>query len=313
MNALERRFRLAGGLELAVREHHPQAPVPVLAVHGWLDNAASFDALARHLPQCRIIAVDLPGHGRSGHRPAGTWYHNVDYCHELLELLDQLGWQDSVWLGHSLGGALLALLAAACPERVRGLVLIDSLGLIPGAPEQSGEQLRRAVAGAVRHRQPRPLRVFASHQEAVAARLRANAMAEPAARALVERGLDPVPGGWSWSSDPRLTLASPVRIHEAQIRALLAQLRCPVQLLLADPTPSFMTAADLQGRLACVPQAQLLRIAGSHHFHMESADAVAAAVGPFLAQLPTRAVQAGRVSGSGAPVSGTPPAAAGRR
>ncbi len=288
MSVIERRFRLAGGLELAVREHHPRAPLPVLAVHGWLDNAASFDALAAQLPQCRILAVDLAGHGRSGHRPPGTWYHNVDYCHELLELLDQLGWQDSLWLGHSLGGAVLALLAAACPERVRALLLIDSLGLIAGPPEQAAKQLRAAVSGAVRHRRPRPLRVFTSHDEAVTARCQASGMDPATARVLVERGLEPVTGGWSWVSDPRLTLASPVRMHEDQVRALLSQLRCPVQLLLADPPPSFMAAEDLQGRLDCVPDAQVLRIAGSHHFHMESPSAVAAAVGRFLAQLPDR-------------------------
>jgi len=48
----------------------------LLALHGWLDNAASFDRLAPLLCEhFHIVALDLPGHGRSGHRPPGTWYH----------------------------------------------------------------------------------------------------------------------------------------------------------------------------------------------------------------------------------------------
>ena len=39
----------------------------VLALHGWLDNAASFLPLAARLPALDLVMLDLPGHGRSGH------------------------------------------------------------------------------------------------------------------------------------------------------------------------------------------------------------------------------------------------------
>src|SRR5690606_31937171 len=46
----------------------------VLALHGWLDNAASFVPLAPLLPGLDLVAPDLPGHGRSTHLPPGTDY-----------------------------------------------------------------------------------------------------------------------------------------------------------------------------------------------------------------------------------------------
>lgn len=283
MTATERSFNTPDGLRLAARVHHAGAPVRVLAVHGWLDNAASFDALATHLPHCEIVAVDLAGHGRSGHRPDGTRYHYVDYLDDLLAVLDQLDWRRSVWLGHSLGGALLALLAAALPERVERLVLIESIGPLAAEPEQLVSRLRQSLIERQTGRGREGLRVFANADDAIGLRARVNGLSPVAAAALVERGLQAVADGWVWSSDPRLKATTPLRAHESQIDALLSAIACPVQLLLADPPLPFMDAATRDRRLALLPDAQRHRFPGHHHLHMETPQPLAAAIRRFLA------------------------------
>ena len=61
----------------------PTEGMPVLALHGWLDNANSFHELAAYLPPTvRFVAVDLPGHGFSSHRPVGAKYTFVDWVRE---------------------------------------------------------------------------------------------------------------------------------------------------------------------------------------------------------------------------------------
>ena len=65
----------ARGLALAGLRWHAGAACRVLCVHGWLDNAASFSEIAPLLPGCDIVALDLPGHGRSSHRGAGSMQH----------------------------------------------------------------------------------------------------------------------------------------------------------------------------------------------------------------------------------------------
>jgi len=67
-------------LRLAACSWGDPALPPLLALHGWLDNAASFERLAPLLCEhFHIVAIDLAGHGRSQHRPAGLWYHYIDY------------------------------------------------------------------------------------------------------------------------------------------------------------------------------------------------------------------------------------------
>ncbi len=283
MSATERSFRAPDGLRLAARVHHAGAPVRVLAVHGWLDNAAGFDALAAHLPQCEIVAVDLAGHGRSGHRADGTRYHYVDYLDDLLAVLDQLGWDSSVWLGHSLGGALLAFLAAALPDRVDRLVLIESIGPLAAEPEQLVPRLRQSLIERQAGHGRNGLRVFANADEAIALRARVNGLSPAAAAALVERGLRPVADGLVWSSDPRLKATTPLRAHESQIETLLAAIACPVQLLLAKPPLPFMDAVTRESRLALLPHAQRHRFSGHHHLHMETPQPLAVAITRFLA------------------------------
>ena len=71
-------------IELAAHLYGPEDGFPVLALHGWLDNAASFARLAPKLQGLRIVALDFAGHGHSDHRAAGAGYASVSYTHLTL-------------------------------------------------------------------------------------------------------------------------------------------------------------------------------------------------------------------------------------
>jgi pimeloyl-ACP methyl ester carboxylesterase len=252
----------------------------VLALHGWLDNAASFDPLAPLIEDVHLVALDLPGHGRSDHRPRGNWYHFIDNLGDVLAAADALGFERFTLLGHSLGGAIASMLAAAAPERIEALWLIEALGPMSTEPAKSLPVLRQAIvdrtgAGA------KTLRVFPTLELAVAARRQANGLSQRAAELLVERGTTAVAGGWTWSSDPRLTLTSAIRLTEEQILAYLSGIACPSLLVLADPPPPWLPASVMAERVKRVPNLSLQRIAGTHHLHLEDPAPVAAAIAKF--------------------------------
>ncbi|MGB0135468.1 alpha/beta fold hydrolase [Dokdonella sp.] len=195
MAAVGNEFRIPlRHLELAAKAWGDPADPPMLAVHGWLDNAGTFDRLAPLLKGHYVVAIDLAGHGRSDHRPPGNWYPYVDFLDEIGEAMDQLGWQDADLLGHSLGATLVSVFAAICPQRVRRLLLIEGLGPIATAADQSLEQLRRSQRARAAFR-PDKLRVFNGLEEAVAVRRKVSELSLDAARCIVERGVKVVGAG----------------------------------------------------------------------------------------------------------------------
>ncbi|NLA67876.1 MAG: alpha/beta hydrolase, partial [Gammaproteobacteria bacterium] len=143
------------------------------------------------------------------------------------------------------------------------------------------ERLREAVA-ATRALPGKRLRVFPDLEPAVRARARAGGLDEAAARLLVERGTRPVDGGWTWSSDPRLTLPTMVRMTEAQVEDLVAGITCPTRVVFADPAQPYLPDGLRRARAALLPAGELTVLAGGHHLHMEQPREVAAVVAGFL-------------------------------
>ena len=270
-------------LRLAARAWGEPSLPRMLALHGWLDNAASFDAIAPLLcDKFHIVALDLPGHGRSDHRPPGTWYHFVDSVGDVAAAADALNWNNFSLLGHSLGGGIATLLAAAFPKRIDHLYLIDALGPLTTDAEQTPALLQRALeqrSGL----SSKTLRVFATESEAAKARQEATWLSFEAAQILVSRGLDAIPGGYRWSSDPRLRLASPQRFTEPQMLAIVKAIRAPTLVILAQPLAPFLPEALIQKRIENVADIEVIKLPGSHHIHLEDPQPVAAAIRAFRA------------------------------
>ncbi|MAX91210.1 MAG: alpha/beta hydrolase [Pseudomonas sp.] len=270
-------------IEVAAHLYGPEDGQPVIALHGWLDNAATFSRLAPLLEGLRIVALDLPGHGHSDHRPLGAAYNIWDYAHDVLQTAEQFGWKRFSLLGHSMGAIVSVLLAGAMPERVERLALID--GVIPftgeaeTAPQKLGESLQKLLAVDDK-RKP----VYATFEQAVAARMKGvGAVSHEAAERLAQRGLMPVPGGYTWRTDARLMLPSSMRLTRAHALAFVHCVACPASLILAEQ--GLLNQPAMVELIQTLPF-ELHRLPGGHHLHLDDqlgAEAVAAVFNPFFA------------------------------
>ncbi len=278
---LEEFQRHAAALEWAGLARGPADAPPALLLHGWLDNAGSFAPLMGALDGRRLWAPDLPGHGRSAHKPAGSWYHFVDYISDVMALADALGLERFDLIGHSMGGAIATLIAACYPERIERLVLIEAMGPLSRPAEAAVPDLRKAIRArlALTDKQ---LKLHPDRNQARTARMLANDLSEAAAEHLIERALVELPGGWRWSSDPRHTLPTPLRGTQPQYLALLESITAPTLLILADPPTSYLTGPESDERIHALRPRQVLRLPGGHHLHLENSDAVTAAIAEFL-------------------------------
>lgn len=123
---------------MMVRETQPKH---VLCLHGWMDNCRSFHYLAPAIVEhfanridelatpCKVVALDFPGHGLSSHKsldgPPTLFADAIFYVNEAV---NQLKWDKSepfTLIGHSMGSAVACLYAAAFPEHIGKLVLLD--------------------------------------------------------------------------------------------------------------------------------------------------------------------------------------------
>lgn len=117
---------------------------PVVLLHGQPGAGSDWDAVVRALPpQLRTLAPDRPGY-RANTRPPGGFRDNANW---LLSELDHAELSDAILVGHSYGGGIALTVAALAPDRVKGLVLIASVG--PGCLDGWDALLAAPVAGPV--------------------------------------------------------------------------------------------------------------------------------------------------------------------
>ncbi len=118
--------------------------VPIVLLHGASTSLVDYEAsIAPALRQAnRVIALDRPGYGYS-ERPSGPWVDPRQQADLVVGLLDNLGIQRAVVVGHSLGGAVTMALAVHYPERLEGIVLLAGVS----HPWKSGVAWTNHLAG----------------------------------------------------------------------------------------------------------------------------------------------------------------------
>jgi pimeloyl-ACP methyl ester carboxylesterase len=124
------------------------AGVPMLLLHGFGNEAHIWDDFSPRVAEhYRVLALDLRGHGESAWDPEGR-YDYENHLADLDALTTALGIERMVLVGHSLGGRISMLYAGRNPEKLAGLVIVDS------APELDARGIVRIRAEVGEQRDP---------------------------------------------------------------------------------------------------------------------------------------------------------------
>lgn len=227
----------------------------VVLLHGWSLNLRVWDGLVRALaPRFRLIAIDLPGHGRSDWDPrAATPAAQAWRVHETVARLSE----HYTLLGWSLGGQLALDLAAALPAAVERLVLI-------------GTTPRFLVGPNWRCGTPRPLlarlahRLHAEGERAVydfLAQLSRGSAPRTAARVLgkLRRALST-----HGAARPEALMSGLARLRDGDLRRALPMVRVPA-LVMAGERDRIIRPAASRALARALPRARYVEVAGAAH------------------------------------------------
>ncbi|WP_299495411.1 alpha/beta hydrolase [uncultured Shewanella sp.] len=258
----------------------------LLALHGWLDNANSFEPLAAYLNDYQVLAIDWPGHGYSDHHPGHYPLHWVDYIFDLQLLMTYLEQKKApvAIIGHSLGGIVASAYTAAFPEHVNKLILIEALAPIFESAKKNKARLKKSFKDYQTYlaNKENTISVYDNLHIAVNARHKLTGLEISWCELLTKRNMFKNGQGVSWRSDPRLRLDSPTRLSFEQVDALMQSHPCPTLLITAEDGYHSLQTALSQGQ-KWFNQLSTLHLAGDHHLHMGNAAAVASAITEFIA------------------------------
>src|SRR5258708_25100208 len=167
-----------------------EAPAELVLIHGGAQNAHTWDTVALALER-PLVALDLPGHGHS------DWWEDHDYTPEALAeavavAIAHLAPEAQLVAGMSLGGLTSICLAAAHPELVRRLVVVD---VTPGTDHAKAEPIITFISGPER---------FADFDEILKRTIEHNpTRSEASLRRRVLHNARPEPEGtWVWRWGP---------------------------------------------------------------------------------------------------------------
>ena len=253
----------------------------ILALHGWLDNAASFSLLAPLLENAQVVAIDLPGHGHSEHYKFSDHYQFIDYIPTVLQSIKFLGWKSCILLGHSLGGAIATFAAVADPSIVTHLILLDGLGPRAEVASKAAIQLKKAIRRSQTPHTNVSRKVHANVEAMIDARLQVNRISREGARIIVERNAMEWNNGFRWRTDPRLLWSSPQYMIEEQVLTICRANKVPT--LLAMAKDGYLQSRPETGhRIKAFSDIRVVEFQGNHHFHLDNPAPIAEEINLFL-------------------------------
>lgn len=262
------------GLHLNLLSWGPKDRPGVLLIHGTKDHARSWDwTIAKLLPNYRVLALDLRGHGDSQWVPGGGYDHH-DMIGDLAAVFDhiertQLATLPLTLIGHSLGGNLALHFAVLFPAWVKGVIALEGLGVSQEmydrlAAKPVGAHVREWVMRNLGKLHKSPSR-FGDPEQAVARMAKVHQNLSPEqARHLALHGLRHYEDGWGWKHDPLLGFHFPTATAPKDYMRAFATITMPV--LLMRGTKSWASDPEKDGRLSGFQNARLINYENAGHW-----------------------------------------------
>ena len=273
------------GLKICLCTWGPEEGPLVLCLHGILEQGAAWSEVAIRLAQkgYRVIAPDLRGHGRSDRVGKGGSYNLIDFLGDIDAIVENLAGKAFILVGHSLGSVLGAVFATIRPQRIRNIVLVETI--LPTASED--EDPTASLTNQLDYMAAPPEHPVFSSVEAAAERLRqaTPALSSSLAMLLAERITEPCEGGVRWRWEPLLRTRAGISLNgigRSRYLNLLKKIKVPITLVYGDKS-NFNRIEDLNKQQEAMPNAIKVVVSGGHNLPLEAPSALAKIISSAVA------------------------------
>ena len=276
------------GLAIHYLEWGEPGEEPLLLVHGFLDQAHSWQPFVRALQNrvaqpLWVVAPDCRGHGDSGWVGAGGYYHFPDYVFDLDCLIRALGAERCKLVGHSMGGTISFLYSGTFPKKVQQLVLIEGIGAagmnFSDAPLRMEKWIKETHDRGRNHFRQYPSLVAGAKQlQQTNPRLSSELAMDLARSGMKQDAM----GKWVWKFDPLHRTLSPQPFYSAQAMEFFLRIQCPV-LIVDGKQSRHSQRPDKQQRLEAIRDKRFAEIDNAGHWvHLDNPEELALIVAEFF-------------------------------
>ena len=273
------------GFRICLCTWGPEEGPIVLCLHGILEQGAAWSEVAIRLAQkgYRVIAPDLRGHGRSDRVGKGGSYNLIDFLGDIDVIVENLAGKAFTLVGHSLGSVLGAVFTTIRPQKIKNIVLVETI--LPTAAEE--DDAATQLANQLDYLASPPEHPVFPNVEAAAERLRkaTPAISKSLAMLLAERITEPCEGGVRWRWEPLLRTRAGISfngIGRSRYLKLLQKIKVPITLVYGDKS-NFNRKEDLNKQQEAMPNATKVVVSGGHNLPLESPSALAKIINSAVA------------------------------
>ncbi|XP_037970928.2 probable serine hydrolase [Plutella xylostella] len=275
----------------------PRDKQPIIALHGWQDNAGTWDNLVPLLPvTAAVLCLDLPGHGLSSHYPTGMHYYIFwDGVSLLRRIVKHFGWSKVTLMGHSLGGALSFMYAASFPDDVDRIICVDIASPAVREPTHMVNSTGWGVDKFLEYENLTEDKIPCYEYDEmidIVCDAYKGSVSKENCKVLMKRGMAPVPAhlnkkGYFFKRDPRLKIAGLAMMSIETALAYASKVKCKVLNIRALPGQKWERLdyyLDVVNKLKETADVTYHEVEGTHHVQLDAPMNIVHLIEEFLEQ-----------------------------
>lgn len=273
----------------------PKNVRPILALHGWQDNAGTFDNLIPLLPKhLSYLALDFPGHGLSSRIPDGQYYSTAHLIHCINILRHHYKWEQISFMAHSMSSIISFQYASLFPQQCDLVIALDALKPMQKSAFKTVDMLPKLGDEFYKYDQRNQLKLAPptyTFDEVVDRWVKStnNSITREVAPILMKRAVASLPNEpnrFYYTRDSRLKVLNFALISHELTLEMAKRIHIPYLFIKAEHSPYYENKRYFDEVLQLMqktnPKFEWCMVNGTHHFHLTQPSLIDDRVKEFL-------------------------------